>query len=434
MSTEKSWTVMVYLAGDNNLDEFGVTDLREMKKVGSTDQVNVVAQFDREGEGVRTRRYYVRKGGTLDADVVEELGETNCGDPKVLADFVKWGIKNYPAAHCMLVLWNHGAGWDDTNVYRLAREGMGRAITRRGDFAARGADGDEVSVRRIRVVGGRKFRRALFSSTVRDAIRLRGIAYDDNAQDFLDNIEMKKVLTAASRSLGRKIDILGMDACLMSMVEVSYQVRTAVEFTVGSEEVEPGDGWPYTAILRDLTKKPAMAPRDLAAAIVKRYLASYDAESGVTLAASDLSKCAELREAIDGLATALTSALREAALRACIISARAGVQTYEKAEYVDLHDLCDMLDANCGTPEIRAACADVRQALIEDEFVVAAGFRGRKVEHSHGVSIYFPERGPVSPLYKTLDFARSGKWDTFLAKYVESLSRREAPKRAAPIR
>ena len=31
MATKKSWTVMVYLAGDNNLDGAGVVDLNEMK-------------------------------------------------------------------------------------------------------------------------------------------------------------------------------------------------------------------------------------------------------------------------------------------------------------------------------------------------------------------------------------------------------------------
>src|SRR4029079_13719707 len=111
---EKQWTIMVYLAGDNNLDGAGVTDLEEMKKVGSTDQVNILAQFDRSGANVATKRYYIRKGGTTAKDVVGNLGETNIGDPKVLENFVQWGIKTYPAKRYMLVLWNHGAGWDDT--------------------------------------------------------------------------------------------------------------------------------------------------------------------------------------------------------------------------------------------------------------------------------------------------------------------------------
>src|SRR5262245_61774804 len=117
MATKKSWTVMVYLAGDNNLDGAGVVDLKEMKKVGSNDQLNILAQFDRAGTKAQTMRYCLRKKTPLAKDAVKRLGETNMGDPKVLQDFVSWSAKNYPAEHYMLVLWNHGAGWDDANLY-----------------------------------------------------------------------------------------------------------------------------------------------------------------------------------------------------------------------------------------------------------------------------------------------------------------------------
>jgi len=373
----------------------------------------------------QTRRYYLRKGTPLEADKVGELGETNCGDPKVLADFIKWSVKNYPAQHYLLVLWNHGAGWDDTNVYRLARHGMQRTVTRRGDVAVRGGDGEAVSVRRIRVVGGRKFRRALFSTTVAAAISSRGIAYDDNAQDFLDNLEVKRVLSAASRSLKRKIDILGMDACLMSMAEVSYQLRGSVDFTVGSEEVEPGDGWPYHTILRDLVRRPEMTPRDLSAIIVKRYLESYRADSEVTQSACDLAKSEALAKAVNALAKALLAVLGETTSRVSLLAARAQAQSYEKPEYVDLRDLCDLLAVHCRDAAIATATAKVRAALQEDGFVVANGSRGGKVAHSHGVAIYFPERPPISPLYATLDFTKSTKWDEFLVAFLEAMTRRE---------
>ena len=57
----KKWTVMVYLAGDNNLDENGVDDLKEMKKVGTTPDINVIAQFDRVGAWLQTTRYCLMK-------------------------------------------------------------------------------------------------------------------------------------------------------------------------------------------------------------------------------------------------------------------------------------------------------------------------------------------------------------------------------------
>jgi len=110
------WTVMVYLAGDNNLDGAGVADLREMKKVGSSASVNVIAQFDRGGSRGTTKRFYLRKGTDLPKDAVQDLGETDTGDPRVLCDFFRWGVKHYPARHYLLVIWNHGAGWDDSNL------------------------------------------------------------------------------------------------------------------------------------------------------------------------------------------------------------------------------------------------------------------------------------------------------------------------------
>ena len=92
--------------------------------MGSTSEINVVAQFDREGGGEGTKRFFLRKGTTLNKDVVEDLGETNTGDPSVLKSFIQWGIDNYPANRYLLIVWNHGNGWSDDNVYRMARSQM----------------------------------------------------------------------------------------------------------------------------------------------------------------------------------------------------------------------------------------------------------------------------------------------------------------------
>ena len=226
----KSWTFMVYMAGDNNLDPNGVVDLKEMKKIGSTDDVNIVAQFDRASKG--SKRYFLRKGGTVDADTVATLGKANTGDPKQLIDFITWGVKTYPAQHYIIVLWNHGQGWDDTDIYAGER------------------------FRAVRRLASGRIRHALFRTPVRRVLKraandktTRAILLDDDAKDFLDNLETKKVFAAAKRLLKRKVDILGMDACLMSMAEVGYQVRGSVAYTVGSEETEPLNGWPYDAIL-----------------------------------------------------------------------------------------------------------------------------------------------------------------------------------------
>jgi hypothetical protein len=417
--TEKEWTVMVYLAGDNNLDSAGVIDLKEMKKVGSTEQINVIAQFDREGKDIATNRYYIRKGGTLAKDVVGSLGETNMGNPRVLEDFIKWGIKNYPAEHYLVVVWNHGNGWNDENVYRVARNMMKLNIKRRGEVVlpAKGAQKDSVSIRRIRAIGGKKFRHALFHTSIMKAITIRGIAYDDDAQDFLDNIEMKRLLASTKKILKRKIDILGMDACMMSMAEVVYQLRDSVSLTVGSEEVEPGDGWPYDRILAKLAKKPAMTPNELATTIVNEYVASYPANSGVTQSACDLSKAGLLASAVDQLADVLNSHLSDAAVRATVIECRLQTQAYDTPDYIDLYDFCNLLESKTGFDDIRAACSAVKNMIQRDGVVIRSGYKGKNVKHSNGLSIYFPQKS-LSSLYATLDFTKKTSWGKFLERCI----------------
>lgn len=80
--------------------------------------------------------------------------------------------------------------------------------------------------------------------------------------------EMKAVMAAAKKAVGHKLDLLGMDACLMSMAEVACQVRASVQYSVGSEQTKPMDGWPYDTLLGEPAKQPAMQPNDLSSVIV----------------------------------------------------------------------------------------------------------------------------------------------------------------------
>ena len=422
-ANQRNWTIMVYLAGDNNLDSAGVVDLKEMKTVGSSDRIAVLAQFDRAGAKAATVRYYLKKGTTLAKDAVQTLGETNTGDPNVLEDFVTWGVTNYPADHYLLVLWNHGAGWDDANLFQGdVFSGSAPPVVRKGQvIATRGATAGVKALPLAQVRAGiARTRRALFSSTVAAAVKQRGIAFDDQAQDYLDNVELKKVLTRITKKLARKIDILGMDACLMSMAEVYYQMRDVAEYSVGSEESEPGEGWPYDRILTALAAKPDMTPEELSKTIVSQYLTSYKAGDNVTQSAVKLAELKPLTTAISGLAKALTTVLGTATSRSALINARAQVQEYSRPydDYCDLLDLCDLIDKGITAATVKPATAKVRLAAASA--IMASGCKGSAVDNSHGISIYFPKR-KLSPLYKTLDFTKQSKWDEFLVAYLASL-------------
>jgi hypothetical protein len=418
----RKWTVMVYLAGDNNLDSAGVVDLKEMKRVGSTDDVAVAAQFDRTGNKGTTKRYFLRKGGTLEADVVADLGETNTGDPKVLRDFILWAAGAYPAEHYMTVIWNHGSGWDDEDLYRAGRS-LKRNIVRRGSTISATDFSSAVSLSTARAITRGGLKRALFSTSIEKALTTRAIAFDDGARDFLDNIEMKQVFSSVAEKLGRKIDIIGMDACLMNMIEVHYQMKDTALFCVGSEQVEPGDGWPYDTVLAALAAKPAMPPGDLSAIIVDRYLKSYNASDGVTQSACDVGRAEVTAAAVDRLARVLTEGLSGAAAGMAVVEARSRVQSYYTTDYVDLADLCLLLMQHPDMKELQAASQAVIDALVKKGMVVKSGYKGAEVKHSHGLSIYFPTK-KVSPLYAKLDFAKQTKWGAFLKAYLGKMKRR----------
>ena len=256
------WTFMLYLAGDNNLSDAGDADLAEIRAIGSTRDVNIVAQFDNAGSA-GTRRFLIQKDGLNEA--VDDRGETNSGSPEMLTDFVNWATVSYPAHRYALVLWNHGSGWEPSEVDRIARSVGSR------DYNAR-----ELNERSSSKLGRVLFRTTLEKVFKIDTPNERAICSDDGSGHSLDTVEFGNVLNQVVGRLDGPIDVLGMDACLMSNFEVAYQARRYAKFVVASEEVEPNQGWPYTPILDWLTKNPDASSADFAAGIVREYVASYE--------------------------------------------------------------------------------------------------------------------------------------------------------------
>lgn len=114
MQSKKSWTVMVYLAADNNLFTFGVDSLRQMKVAAGQD-VNILAEFD-TGPMNQAKRYFFdgrEPIGSIEDNVVDTFGPTDTTDPQNLTNFVEWGAKNYPADHYLVTIWGHGGGIDN---------------------------------------------------------------------------------------------------------------------------------------------------------------------------------------------------------------------------------------------------------------------------------------------------------------------------------
>ena len=359
------WTIMVYMAADNNLDEAALRDISEMAKAGSTDhRVNITVQLDRSVDQ-KTRRFLITKGGGYEKDCIETLEETNTGDPKVLEDFILWAIKNYPSKRYMLILWNHGGGWwEDPR---------------------------------------------------------RNIAYDDSSQgDALDNKELKQVLLNIKERIGRPIDILGMDACLMQMLEVAYQLRDCVDYMVGSEEEEPVDGWPYHLILKNLIKKPKVHPKGLSIRVVKEYIRSYRGTGeDVTQSAISLDKISTVIAPLNHLSRLLIENLEDENTLHAIKTAWRQSPRFFRNNYVDLHRFTRLLKAKSKQKEIKKAADELLRALRPGRrrFVIYHKSLGRRMRHTKGVSVYFPKWW-INPRYRELDFYKDCLWGRFIESYL----------------
>lgn len=183
----KDWTVMVWLCSDNNLYSYQMNNLADAERTGSTPQMNVVAELSRVPDGGGVQRVEVDKGK---APVKQELGkDVNMGSPKALADFIKWTKAHYPAKHYMLILNDHGNGW-------------------------------------------------------------QGCCEDESHDGWLTLPKLEQGLKDGRQgSDGKPLDVVGFDACLMANVETADQLKDEARYLVGSEETEGGAGWQYNTIL-----------------------------------------------------------------------------------------------------------------------------------------------------------------------------------------
>jgi hypothetical protein len=413
----KSWTILIYLAGDNNLERFGQRDLVELKSVGSTEAIQVVAQFDRLSDRV-TRRYYLTRDRSLDEDVVAELPEVNTGDPADLREFISWGMQTYPAERTALILWNHGSGWKEDDIYAVARQaGLAEADLPRS---------------LVRGLNQRRAGRSLFTTSLQKIFSypapVRAILFDDSSKDFLDNQELKTVLDAVLLDKsGKKLDLIGFDACLMNMIEVAVQVQHACHVMVGSQEIEPGDGWPYHRILAALVAKPDMSAEDLGHVIVDAYAEHYTQNSAgipVTLAALRLQHILPLAEVVSRVADGVIVRLPDSGFyNRALLPAIRRVQKFRDQQYVDLKHLSLLLAEEFADDPLRAAAHEVAERLTvgtPEAVVVATRVLGMGVQFAHGLSIYLPLLGAVSPTYAGLEFTQRCSWGTFLTAFVET--------------
>ena len=228
-------TVFVYMNGSDLESEDGeaTEDLCEMLAANISSQVNVLVETigtkswsKRLGiASDHTQRYKAEAGNLVLVD--DSLGQLDCTSPDTLADFISWGEENYPANRYILIFWDHGAG----PVY--------------------------------------------------------GFGYDEHqSEDSVLTID--EIQTAICQS-GIYFDIIGMDSCIMSSLELCCAMYNYCDYMILSEDFESGYGWSYTGWLNALSENTSISSEKLGKIIVDDMVADNEenGEGSSTLALID---------------------------------------------------------------------------------------------------------------------------------------------------
>ncbi|AEJ60892.1 peptidase C11 clostripain [Spirochaeta thermophila DSM 6578] len=380
---QRDWLIMVYMAGDNDLEPNAIADFNEMEEVDRTGSgVEIVVLFDRasgydysNGSWTSTRAYRVVKDPNgADSTIVSErislptLGitptssvERNMGDPDTISGFIQDAMSAYPAAHYALIFWNHGGGW--------------------------------------RSLSTRSLPGSLSTLPVRERHDTKVICLDEYSGDYLYTQEIGAGLAAGLGS--QTLDVVGFDLCLGGMAEIMYEVASYADYFIGSEDLEPGDGWEYSLWIPDFITNGKTA-QAFCQAVVDAYSQHYAGESWVTLAAVDLDAFMnsvipafyDLAGLVD---EAITDATTQQAVATAITPLFASPQGSDGTyEYVDFHaDLGQfaqaMLSVFAGNTQIETAATILANAV--SSAVVAewhsSDYQAQLGAEPGGISMYY---------------------------------------------
>jgi hypothetical protein len=212
------------------------------------------------------------------------------------------------------------------------------------------------------------------------------------------------------------VDLLGNDACLMGMAEVAREVSDSVDFFAGSEETEPGAGWPYNTFLQAWAAKPKANGGEVAQMLTETYVKSYVGQNEVTFSAFDLSHMAELTTAVTELGNKVLSL--SAAAKKKMIRTVNDALSFTYSDYIDLGHMVDLL-AQARVAKIDSkTLANLKTAI--GRFVIAVKSTER-YEHAQGVSMWVPTSRytftAYTDKYDNLTFNKETNWNDAL-KYL----------------
>ncbi len=330
----KDITLMVFMNAKNNLSEshlFGLVgewakkDIDEMKKVGSTDRVNVIVEVGEKNKASRRMRIVKKTAFSSGEEVMMEDRNADMGSYERVVDFVRWAKTKFPAKRYVLVLWNHGLGWIDP---------------------------------------------ALSQHTQGTGTSSKGILFDDETKNYVRTRQMSEMF----KRMGY-VDVVVFNACLMQMAEVDYEIKDYTSLIIGSEETMLAFGFDYEKFIRFLDSNPSFSKKQMADFFIDWYKEFY--KNGVdigllniplnsiaaTLSAVEPSELKNLPQYLNYFASNVINNNEEDAVKYAVekvirfTSIADPVKDKEKkiAPYVDLYDFVRLVGEKAKKEETKKA-------------------------------------------------------------------------------
>jgi hypothetical protein len=360
----KRWTVLVYLAGDNDLEAAANVDFDEMVAAAS-DDMNLIVMFDRasgyseDGAGGFPNWTGVKLVSITPAGVQDlgRSGDIDTSDPATLQEFVTFGLTNYPAEHTALSLWDHGGGWS-------------------------------------------------------------GFAVDDSAGGggLMTPDEIASAVSGGLAAAGSdKFSVLIYDACLMAELEVTTLTQPLSEFTIASTEVVPSHSLDYATFDEAAQTTDA---RTFSTTLIDTYVThaqAYGTDDTITMSLIDNAQVPALEAAVQQFTAVAGPAMTTDA--ATFAQAAGNTLTYgynpDPQQSTHLRDLGQLMRSyRSSDPAVNAAADAVAAAVTA---AVPVHIEGTAMAGSTGISVYVP---PAAPFYNEAAFTAvsdSGPWAQLLA-------------------
>ena len=405
------WTIMVYVAADNNLEPNYIINLMEMAEVGSTPDVNIVVQITRSPG---YKGFYGEWGGTRRFLVTKSDGGLSSGDfqisPTRFADYVNAIAANSGLTPDQVTQITRASPRDQEKVALQISVPVIEAQTPLSPLQL--TDVQDLGTQVNSADGTTLADFGTWSAQTYPADHYGLIMWDHGggwsmiaSDDTLGpaGISMpafSQALTTITGATGQKFDFIGFDACLMAQLPVAVTIQPYADYQIAAEELVPGFGWDYTAPLKALVADPSLSVPDFGKAEVDAFNTLYTgtekkAAQSFDMGVLDLSKVDSVTKALSDFDLAVKGA-KGNDLKA-IGTARSNVQqfasigedpqTQASIASVDLTDFMRLMSSLSGDDAVKQAAKNVIEAVGQTVLYHKAS---SSLPRANGLSIFFP--------------------------------------------